>query len=116
MEKEFEKLIDRIQEAEKLAQPGTYDYDFYVKAALMREWPHIKAYAEVRRIAADKAKTELVYKLQDKIEQLYSLVREALHSLCDPQDACDHGNSAELALRATINEAIEKLKLGLNTK
>lgn len=50
----------------------------------------------------------------DEIERLRSWIYEVLNSLGDPQDACDHNNSEEAALRATIDEAIGKLRTGIN--
>jgi hypothetical protein len=44
---EFRKAIQYVKDAEKLAAPGTYQYDLYVKAALMSSWPIIKAFADV---------------------------------------------------------------------
>lgn len=35
---------------------------------------------------------------------------EALNTLSDPRDACDHGNDEAAALRATIEDAIGQLK------
>lgn len=51
--------------------------------------------------------------MHDEIDRLRSWMYEALNSLGDPQDACDHGDSKEAALRATIDEAIGKLRTGL---
>lgn len=48
-----------------------------------------------------------------EIERLRSWMYEAINSLGDPQDACDHDDSEVAALRATIDEAIGKLRTGL---
>lgn len=47
-------------------------------------------------------------------ERLKMWIYEALNSLGDPQDACDHDDSKEAALLATIDEAIGKLRTCLN--
>jgi hypothetical protein len=54
---EFDTAIQYVLRAEKLADPGTYQYDLYVKAALMVSWPAIKAFAEMRR-ATSAGKSE----------------------------------------------------------
>lgn len=58
------------------------------------------------------AKAE-IHDLENEVERLRSWIYEAINSLGDPQDACDHGDSEEAALRATIDEAIGKLRTGL---
>lgn len=41
---DFEKAIQSVQAAEKLAPAGTHEHDQYVKAALAGAWPIIQAF------------------------------------------------------------------------
>jgi hypothetical protein len=52
-------------------------------------------------------------RLKSENANLRDWIYEALNSLGDPQDASDHSDSEVAALRATIGEAIGKLRTGL---
>lgn len=61
----------------------------------------------IRRQAAE------IERLRADAESLREWIREALHELCDPCDACDFGDSEFLALRATVDNAIGKLSMAI---
>lgn len=64
-----------------------------------------------RHIPSDDSRHGTIYKrAADEIERLRESIKESLHELCDPCDACDFGDSEFLALRATVDNAIGKLR------
>lgn len=43
MLKELERLVERVDSAERMAPAGSYEHGQYVQAALMSIWPRLRA-------------------------------------------------------------------------
>lgn len=82
-----------------------------IVARLRKERDHM-----VYNIGMESAESRLLAEAADENERLRSWMYEAINSLSDPQDACDHNDNEVAALRATIEEAIGKLRTGLRDK